>query len=252
MTFITITAWVLSNLNSVTLTRVTEVSTITADSPVHQGEFSGQLLSFEAFDIQIGIGYMRIRASWIFLLAVASLFLFSTSAWEVYDKRVAEFLFVSGLFLAGIGAFGRLWCSVYIAGYKTDTLITTGPYSLCRNPLYFFSLVGGLGVGLASETLTIPVIILIAFGVYYPFVIRKEEETLRVRHGDVFGEYQKKVPRFFPRIRAFRETEQQVVHLVVFRKHLWSAIWFIWIPGLAELVELLHENHCLPSWFRIY
>jgi protein-S-isoprenylcysteine O-methyltransferase Ste14 len=44
--------------------------------------------------------------------------------------------------LAAMIASHRLWCSLYISGYKNSQLITSGPYSLCRNPLYFFSFVG--------------------------------------------------------------------------------------------------------------
>jgi len=47
--------------------------------------------------------------------------------------------------------------------------------AMCRNPLYFFSLLGALGVGLTTETLLIPFVILIAFVGYYPNVIKSEE-----------------------------------------------------------------------------
>ena len=68
-------------------------------------------------------------------------------------------LFPLGIFLAAIGAIGRLWCSVYISGYKTNRLITSGPYAMCRNPLYFFSLIGVVGVALVTETLIIPAVL---------------------------------------------------------------------------------------------
>jgi protein-S-isoprenylcysteine O-methyltransferase Ste14 len=71
-----------------------------------------------------------------------------------------------GLALAGIASLGRLWCSLYIAGYKTEELITEGPYSIYRNFLYFFSFLGAIGVGFASESLLIPLIIPILFTSY--------------------------------------------------------------------------------------
>src|ERR1700694_4620271 len=42
---------------------------------------------------------------------------------------------------------GRTWSSLYIGGRKTRTLVSVGPYSVSRNPLYVFSIIGGVGVG---------------------------------------------------------------------------------------------------------
>jgi len=128
--------------------------------------------------------------TWLLAGALAVLVLFSQSYWE--QKRIiSDTFFLIGVILVGIATVGRLWCLLYISGYKTETLITTGPYSACRNPLYFFSLLGGVGVGLASETLTIPLVILIGFALYYPFVIRAEEKKLHRLHdcSMLFGLY---------------------------------------------------------------
>lgn len=195
---------------------------------------------------------MRIRLSWLFLLAIVTLYLTSRSAWETRCDAVAETLFVVGLLLAGIGAMGRIWCSAYIAGYKNGSLVMDGPYSVCRNPLYFFSFVGSIGVALATETVTIPLLIAAAFAIYYPSVIRGEERYLLAEHGEDFAKYMKKVPRFFPSMRLLAEKEAATVHLVIFRKHILSAIWFVWLPAFMECVEYLHESQLFPSYLSIY
>src|SRR5262245_36841884 len=41
-------------------------------------------------------------------------------------------------FAAGAGA--RFWATLYIGGRKERELVTDGPYSLCRHPLYLGSL----------------------------------------------------------------------------------------------------------------
>ena len=92
----------------------------------------------------------RILAFLLLLLVVVS-----ESRWESISFTSSIF-FLAGCVLVGIASFGRLWCSLYIAGYKDATLVCLGPYSMSRNPLYFFSLIGGAGVGLSTETLADP------------------------------------------------------------------------------------------------
>lgn len=89
----------------------------------------------------------------------------------------------AGLGCVIVASFGRVWSSIYIAGRKTSTLVEFGPYSVARNPLYLFSLVGAAGIGLASGSLLILALLTISFGLYYPFVILGEEESLRRVHG---------------------------------------------------------------------
>jgi protein-S-isoprenylcysteine O-methyltransferase Ste14 len=175
----------------------------------------------------------------------------SESKWEAREDIVCAILFLAGCVLVGIASLGRLWCSLYIAGYKTDHLITLGPYSVSRNPLYFFSLLGGLGVGLATETFTVPMLILIMFALYYPFVIRHEENKLRNIYGDQYEAYFRSVPQFWPKWSLLEEPNEYVVTPKVFRRHMYSALWFIWIVGILELLETLRELDPFSSFFHL-
>lgn len=194
---------------------------------------------------------IRVRASWVFVLAIFALVVISNSAWETTAPFVAASEFAAGTFLVAIAAVGRLWCSLYIAGYKNNTLVTSGPYSMCRNPLYFFSLLGALGLGLASETITVPAIILAGFVVYYPIVIRGEERRMQELHGEAFTRYARSVPRFLPR-PAITEPQTYLVHPIIFRRHVLATLWFVCLLGVARLIESLHHLRYLPVWLSLY
>ena len=182
--------------------------------------------------------------------AVTVIFLlFSTNRWETGRERIATGLFVLGIFLVAIGTLGRMWCSLYIAGYKDQVLITQGPYSMTRNPLYFFSTFGALGIGFCTETLTFPLLLLAVMILYYPLVVRKEERRLRARFGGAFDDYARRVPAFFPNFALFSEPDTHVVKPVVYRRHMFSALWFVWIVGLLELAEGLKEIGWMPAFW---
>lgn len=189
--------------------------------------------------------------SQLFVIALGILILFSGSHWERYGL-VVEILFVIGLFLIGVATVGRLWCSLYICGYKTNKLITAGPYSVCRNPLYFFSLLGGIGVGLATETLTVALIILAAFLLYYPFMIGAEEKKLRSVHGEDFERYADKTPRFWPSTAGFYEPEEYIIKPRRFGRRAFDALWFVWFAGILELIEALHDYDVISTVFKLY
>ena len=195
---------------------------------------------------------LRIHISQIFAVLLIMFICVSRSLWEDKAPFVTMVLSLLAVFLVGVACLGRLWCSVYIAGYKTDHLVTQGPYSMCRNPLYFFSLLGALGIGFASETFLIPVLILIGFLAYYPLVIKSEEAELAKLHKTEFEIYFKKVPRFFPKISYLSEPEEYIVKPVIFKKHMFSAIWFLWLLGILEVIEELQELKVLPAIFDIY
>ena len=204
-------------------------------------------MSKKSFVERLRILISRGIAAGIFLLLLAS-----ESRWDEVKPMVSTILFTFGIIMVAVGSMGRLWCSVYIAGYKTQKLITGGPYSVMRNPLYFFSLIGAVGAGLASETLTIPALIFVAFAVYYPFVIKSEEAKLREKHGAPFDAYCAAVPRFLPNWKLLQEPEEYLVNPKVYRGHIASALWFVWIVGILEIVEELHELHVLKHWFSLY
>jgi protein-S-isoprenylcysteine O-methyltransferase Ste14 len=194
----------------------------------------------------------RIHGTQISAVLLGIIVFLSGSTWEREYPILSTLLYFVGCVLAGIGSIGRLWCSLYIAGYKTQKLITEGPYSMSRHPLYFFSLLGAVGFGLATESLLITLIILVSFSLYYPRIIANEDNKLKLKHGQTFVTYKERVPCFFPKMTNLSEPEEYIVKPMIFRKHMISALWFVWLIGILELIQQLHATRIIPILFRIY
>ena len=192
----------------------------------------------------------RILVSRLFGVAFLLLVLATESAHDGHALEPA--LFLAGLVLVGIATVGRLWCSLYISGYKDAELIAAGPYSISRNPLYLFSLLGFAGIGLATETITLGIALPLIAAIGYPAVIRREETELRARFGPVFEEYCARTPRFFPDFGKFSEPASYVVNPRLFRRTMFDVIWFVWFVGIVELVEALHQQRVFVPLIRLY
>lgn len=201
------------------------------------------LLNIEKYRILIS----RIVAVFVLFFIAAT-----KSRWETDNDMLSFILLFIGIILVGIASLGRMWCSLYIAGYKDKQLITKGPYSMCRNPLYFFSMVGALGIGFCTETLIFPILFIILFSCYYPFVIKSEEKRLRSLFGIVFEKYTRNVPAFFPDISIFEEPETYMVNPGIYRVHIFSALWFVWSVGILEVLEGVRKSGLIDVLWTMY
>lgn len=102
------------------------------------------------------------------------------------------------MLLVGGSFIGRIWCSAYIAGRKDQTLVTTGPYARCRNPLYSLSWLGAAGLGLATRSLTLTLLTLLLLAVLFWRAAVAEEVLLSSLHGAAFERWKSRTPRFLP------------------------------------------------------
>ena len=114
---------------------------------------------------------------------------------------------ILGFVLVVFGSFGRIWASLYIEGNKTKNLVTSGPFSMVRNPLYFFSLIMLLGFSLALKAIYLPLALLLIFVIFHIPTIANEERKLRTNHGDKFESYMKSTPRLIPNIFKYKRPE---------------------------------------------
>jgi protein-S-isoprenylcysteine O-methyltransferase Ste14 len=198
------------------------------------------------------IARYRTRLSQAIGLVYLFIFAFSEKRLETEIPTVTGIMIISGIVLVAAGIVGRLWCAQYIAGRKTASLITEGPYSVCRNPLYFFSLIGGTGVGLCTESLTLALIIPMIFAVMYPMTILNEERTLLKLHGKSYSDYMSAVPRFIPKWSLFHEPAEYVVDTKIFRREMIDTLYFAFAVGLFEMIEELVKEGVIRTFFALY
>ncbi len=105
-------------------------------------------------------------------------------------------------------AFGELF-RIYSVGFigtvsRTRTqstgqkLITEGPFSYVRNPLYVGNFGITAGFAIFGGVAWIFLVTIFLFALQYFFIIRYEENLLTDRFGNDYVEYKKEVPRWFP------------------------------------------------------
>ncbi len=189
-------------------------------------------------------------------LAVAiclPLILFTHHSWSeesVIDLTLDDL----GLVLVSIGALGRIWCTLYIAGRKSSELITAGPYSICRNPLYFFTgfVLAGLLCIYENILLVVPVVAIAILT--HVASMRREERFLADRFGPAYATYADRVPRLLPNLSRYRGAEPGQWGSLDKRlalRGICDSLLFLPLIPIAEQLEHLHLSGALPVYLYI-
>ncbi len=84
---------------------------------------------------------------------------------------------------------------------ESPHVITSGPFSRVRHPLYLGIMLVYLGVFLTTLSLASFAVLLIIF-IFYNAIAGYEENRLVAKYGQVYRDYQKDVPKWIPRLRA--------------------------------------------------
>lgn len=156
-----------------------------------------------------------------------------------------EILEQFGYILVFVAVLGRIWCTLYIAGRKNKQLCTTGPYEVCRNPLYLFSFIGLIGVCFAAANLMLAVIAASAYLLYYRGVIGGEERRLAAIFGTAFDHYLASTPKFWPRLKLPRNDDILMVDSRIFTRSLMEVVWFLFAINFIEIIEYLKLGHVI-------
>jgi protein-S-isoprenylcysteine O-methyltransferase Ste14 len=179
----------------------------------------------------------RLRATFaIYLALVAATSVVGpkdVSAWWYYSAGGAGFLCVA------LACLGRIWCSSFIAGHKDEILVTTGPYARCRHPLYAWSILGAVGLGLTTRSALLCAIVVVLIVALVVYAAACEEQFLADSFPEEFKAYAAATPtKFWPGSRASPLPERLDVRPAVFRKAFldagaFFALWLI-VAAAAE------------------
>lgn len=183
--------------------------------------------------------------------SVFALALVTGHAWGE-SSLVDQALAALGFSMLIVAMAGRIWCGSHIAGRKTIELVTDGPYSICRNPLYFFSLLAFIGAGLSFESMTLAAIFGAVFFITHWRTIHIEERVLRERYGAPFDDYVARVPRLIPRPSLYHAEPFHQVGTVAFNRILREALLLPLVYLAAQAIEFGHDHGGIPVLLRLY
>ena len=180
----------------------------------------------------------RIHISIVFAITTILILVFLPQNWADSSWQVI-LLNTFASVLVGCCAIGRVYCTAFLGGFKNQRVISDGPFSVVRNPLYVCSYIGILGIACGSNNIIILILMPIFFAVLFHRLVKREETFLLQRFGDEFKEYLKTVPRFIPKLSLYTAPET----IEMCPKYLLNAIkdavwWFTALPLLRLLQSL--------------
>jgi len=195
----------------------------------------------------------RLLISRIFLLIMIIVLLFSDNKVDNWGPTY-NWLEFFGYFFGLIGVFGRIWSSLFIEGNKTQKLIVKGPYSLMRNPLYFFSFILLIGFCFFIKSILVFTIFFLIWILIYRNTMNSEEKNLLSNHNQEYVDYYNKTPKIFPNInlyKSFGVNDKMDIDIKKIERVLTESFGFLFLFGIIKIIEYLHLNGILPVYFHL-
>jgi protein-S-isoprenylcysteine O-methyltransferase Ste14 len=202
-------------------------------------------------DGSVDIGSVQTIRKIVLLIAVAvltTLFIVGGPRWPAHVDNAIEWV---GRGLIVICILGRTWCSLYIGGRKTSRLVMTGPYSVSRNPLYVFSMLGAAGIGAQLGSVSVAILAGVFAWIVHILVVMQEERLMLAAHGETFRDYEARVPRFLPRLSGWKNVEILEVQPRAVVTTFFDACIFLAAIPLAEFFEHFQRTGIIPILLRL-
>jgi protein-S-isoprenylcysteine O-methyltransferase Ste14 len=193
----------------------------------------------------------RIHALKAVALGIVALILVSHSPSDAHSLARSA-IAATGQCLIITAVIGRLWSTLYIGGRKNTCLVTTGPYSVSRNPLYGFSILGAAGIGLVFGSLVIAAILGGLIAVLLTVTARAEATVLGRLFGASYAAYAKRVPLLWPRLSVYRDADLPDCQPQALRRALGDGLLFLLAVPAAELVNHAKRAGLLPQLIALF
>jgi protein-S-isoprenylcysteine O-methyltransferase Ste14 len=193
-----------------------------------------------------GLVRHRSRHARLLLLALLPAIVLTQPIWTE-DGVFHEGLEWLGYVATIVCVLGRTWCTAYIGGRKNRELVDRGPYSVVRNPLYGFSLVGLAGIGLLSGSIVWATLLLAAAVLYFDFVVRREETHLLAAFPSAYRRYLERTPRWLPDPRLWRDVREVTIRPALVKRVLLDGACFLAAFPVFEALAEAHAAGLLPA-----
>jgi protein-S-isoprenylcysteine O-methyltransferase Ste14 len=156
-----------------------------------------------------------------------------------------------GVALVLICIAGRMWSILYIGSKKNRELVTNGPYSMTRNPLYFFSTIGAIGTGVFVGSLVLTLVLGLAVYLVLVATAGREARHLEALFGDRYREYVRETPLFWPKPSIYREAGEVAFSPVALRRTFLDGLLFLLAFPAIEAIEYLKDAGLVPILFHL-
>ena len=173
-------------------------------------------------------------------------------AGSLHDVLMHEYIETLGLVLIMVGIAGRLWATLYIGGRKSAEVVSTGPYSITRNPLYLFSSLAAAGVGAQTGSYVVACLFMVLSCAAFYVVALREERFLSATLGAEYLGYLSRVPRFLPNPMIYRDEPEVMFQTGRLRTTLLDGLGFLVAIPLLEIIEEAQEAGVVPILYWLY
>jgi len=122
-----------------------------------------------------------------------------------------------GLPLVVTGLALRTWASGYLA--KNARLCTSGPYALCRHPMYLANIIIVVGILVAGNNAYMTATGALLTTLVYVFAIRREEALLYYLFNENYAQYRQRTPCLLPRLTCLQHGNAN-------ERFSWALAWY--------------------------
>ncbi|MCL2748969.1 MAG: isoprenylcysteine carboxylmethyltransferase family protein [Alphaproteobacteria bacterium] len=179
-----------------------------------------------------------------FLLVNTLVFLgfwFFTNPLIPFSYQLKDLLEGFGSLLLIAGVLGRMYSSLTIASHKDQQVAKTEIYSVVRHPLYFFSFLIAIGIGLLTGRMELLLYIIVFFlACFYPMILN-EERFLEGKFGKEYTDYKKQVPMLIPNFSKWKARERIEINMRLVTRTILDGSLFLLIIPLIEIVNYVKD-----------